>query len=630
MPVRALLMAALLAVTSAFPCLAGADDSVFGPPLPPPYATSDSPDSNTTDPAAVLSRAKVAYDQAWQLRRSGDAAGAVQVLDAALTDMHAALKGNPDLSLRQLLNDLQSRMSGLRDEAAHDLANGGKAAADSSDAPVLDQPAADVIQPQMNADVYRYIEFFTGAGRSTFERWLKRSGRYMDLFREVLRREGLPSDLVHLVFVESGFNLNARSVSAAVGPWQFLRSTARLWGLTVNQWVDERRDPEKSTVAAARYLKHLYSVFGDWPLVLASYNAGEGTILRAIKAQGTTNYWDLRLPRQTEEYVPQFMAVLAITRDPQKYGFDQLELDEPMDFDELALKGTVDLRQIARLAGCSIEDLKTLNPALLRHAAPPRDGVTTIRVPRGKAEAVLREIGDGSVSMPAVDLTVRHRVTRGETLNSIAAQYGVDPATLARQNGVSRHHPLTRGMTLTVRAGAKTGRLQAADLEPNDPRRSTAYVPPRTVRPPAQLSGHSEADGRATITVHKGETLSMIATRYDVDVDDLRSWNRLKTDHLHRGQRLKVRTGDAATPTPEMAAADSATAAGLPTLPSRRHHRGSHYVADDGTHRVVTVRSGDTLGGIARENGVSVSRIKEMNGLGSNLIRAGQRLRLPA
>jgi membrane-bound lytic murein transglycosylase D len=633
MPVRALLLAALFAAGSLIPDPVHATDGPIGPPAP--TVSEGSPaaavqDSNTSDPAAVLSRSKVAYDHAWQLRQDGDAAGAAQVLEVALSGMRLALKGNPDFSLRQQLNDLQSRMSGLRDEAQHDVDAGTRAQADSTDAPELDQPAVDDIQPQMNADVYRYIAFFTGNGRSTFERWLKRSGRYMDLFREVLHREGLPPDLVHLVFVESGFNVTARSVSAAVGPWQFLQSTGRLWGLTVNQWVDERRDPEKSTVAAARYLKHLYAVFGDWPLALASYNAGEGTILRAIKAQGTTNYWDLRLPRQTEDYVPQFMAVLAITREPEKYGFDGIELDEPMDFDELALKGTVDLRQVARLADCDFEELQTLNPALRGHAAPARDGITTIRVPRGKAEVVLQRIGDGSLPIPAVDLTVKHRVARGETLKSIAAQYGIDATALAKQNGISRHHPLRRGMTLSVRASSRAGKLQLADLEPDDPRASTDYVPPRRIRPPAQLSGHSDADGRSTITVHRGETLAKLAERYSVEAADLRAWNHLPTDRLHPGQRLKVRTGDATEIAPEIAAADSATVAALHAPPRRGRHGSRGGSGSAIAHRTVTVRSGDTLGGLAAQHGVSVAQIKSMNGLRSNVIRTGQKLRLPA
>ena len=254
----------------------------------------------------------------------------------------------------------------------------------SADAALLNQAAIEDIPLQMNSDVLRYIEFFTGAGRSTFERWLKRSGKYMELFRTVLQKEGLPPDLVHLVFVESGFNLNAKSYASAVGPWQFMKATSKLFGLNVNQWVDERKDPEKATVAAARYLKHLYGIFGDWPLALASYNAGEGTVLRAIKRQGTTNYWDLKLPQQTEDYVPQFMAALAITRDPVRYGFSEVELDDPLRFDEIALKGAVDLRAIARLAGCTVDELKELNPAVRNLSVRGDGGVTTLRVPEGK------------------------------------------------------------------------------------------------------------------------------------------------------------------------------------------------------------------------------------------------------
>ena len=329
----------------------------------------------------------------------------------------------------------------------------------SADAALLNQAAIDDIPLQMNSDVLRYIEFFTGAGRSTFERWLKRSGKYMELFRTVLQKEGLPPDLVHLVFVESGFNVNAQSYASAVGPWQFMKATSKLFGLNVNQWVDERKDPEKATVAAARYLKHLYGIFGDWPLALASYNAGEGTVLRAIKRQGTTNYWDLKLPQQTEDYVPQFMAALAITRDPVRYGFSEIELDDPLRFDEIALKGSVDLRAIARLAGCTVEELKQLNPAVRNMAVRGNDGVTTLRVPEGKSEIIMAAMQSGQ-QLPQADVTVRHRVRRSETLRTIAREYGVNANELARVNGITKKKPLKRGMLVTIpasRAALSTG-----------------------------------------------------------------------------------------------------------------------------------------------------------------------------
>jgi membrane-bound lytic murein transglycosylase D len=456
-----------------------------------------------------------------------------------------------------------------------------------------------------------------------FERWLRRSGRYMHLFRSVLQREGLPADLVHLVFVESGFNVNARSNSAAVGPWQFLRSTGRIFGLTVNEWVDERRDPEKSTVAAARYLRHLYSIFGDWPLALASYNAGEGAVLRAIKVQGTTNYWDLKLPRQTEEYVPQFMACLAISRDPHRYGFDGVELDDPMEFDEVAFRGAVDLRSIAKLADCSYDELRLLNPAVLRSAARGADGITTLRVPPSKGQSLMRKIEEGG-RLPAVNLTVKHRVKHGETLQQIANRYGVSARELARVNGIGRQHPLRSGVTLTVPASL-AGPAPAV-LAANDPRASTDYVPERTYALPASLDGHSEAEGRITVRVKRGESLKMIAQRNDCTVQDLMDWNRLSKPAVHRGQRLKVRIGDWDT---ESSARDSVEIAKLAHVRvTRRHHR-SHAASSSATHYAITVKSGDTLAAISRRTGVSVSRLKRANNLSGSQVRSGQRLRVP-
>jgi membrane-bound lytic murein transglycosylase D len=618
----------LLTLVLALSALVGFTTAGAAPmaPLIAPVATV-SGDSLAATNADRLAAARSAYQAAWAQREAGSPAAAVRTAEAALEDIHRALADDLDASTHRELVDTQAKLAGLRDAARGDAGETARKGGDAADAQVLNAPAIEDIEPQYNAEVYRYIEYFTGAGRSVFERWLVRSGRYMNLFRDVLKKEGLPPDLVHLVFVESGFNINARSVSAAVGPWQFLRSTGRLFGLTVNQWVDERKDPEKSTVAAARYLKHLYSIFGDWPLALASYNAGEGTVLRAIKRQGTTNYWDLRLPRQTEDYVPQFMAVLAISREPEKYGFDSVELDQPMDFDEIALTGSVDLRAIARLADCSFEEMKALNPAVLRHATPGRDGVTMLRVPTGKAEVILSKL-QGGAALPAVNLTVNHRVRRGETMQGIANQYHVSAQQLARANGITRSRPLKRGMVLTVPATLRSP--APATLEENDPRGSTAYVPSRSLRTPTSLDAESDAEGRAKHTVRKGETLATIATMYGVTVDDIRRWNHLTSSKVRRGTRLKIRMGDAAVASPETLAADSVRVAAL-RVPTSRRRSGTGHAAPQGPARtIVTVQAGETLGVLAQRHGTTIGQLMRANGLETSRIRAGQRLRIPA
>src|SRR6185369_6509989 len=517
-------------------------------------------------------------------------------------------------------------------------------AADADDE-VMNRPAVDDIELQMNADVLKYIAFFTGAGRSTFERWLKRSGRYMDLFRSVLQKEGLPPDLVHLVFVESGFNVNARSYAAAVGPWQFMRSSAQLFGLNVNQWVDERKDPEKATVAAARYLKHLYGIFGDWPLALASYNAGEGTVMRAIQSQGTTNYWELRLPKQTEEYVPQFMAALAISRDPVKYGFGDIEMDDPMRFDEVAMKGAVDLRSIAKLAECSYDELRELNPSARTAMLRGPNGITTVRVPEGKSELIQKNLAAG-IELPTVNLTVRHRVRRGETLRMIATEYSVNPTELARVNNLGRGRPLRRGMLLTVPASFRAPRPEVlADEE--DPRASTDYVPQRNIGLPGKIDGNSVAIERVTHTVKRGETLRSIAVQYGVTVTELKTWNHITTPGVKVGTRLRIRDRDDAATSATSAevkkdVADDTDATPVKLIAAKTHvdepvldspaGGGKKKASVDRVpaRKTHTVRAGETLLEIARRHNVSADELRKLNNLRGGHVTPGQKLLLPA
>lgn len=249
-----------------------------------------------------------------------------------------------------------------------------------------EEPATSRMPLIINELVEQEISFFTTTGRDTFQRWLIRSAKYLPLIKKILREQELPDDLACLPLIESGFNVYAISSKNAVGPWQFMIKTAESYGLTSNGWIDERRDPIKSTRAAAAHLKDLYETFRSWPLALASYNAGAARVQKAIRSAGSSDFWDLResnhIGDETRNYVPRYLAAMIISRDPAAYGFDVPDT-APFAYQEILLPGSTTLQSVADVIGSSLHELRELNPELTRPVTPPDSEGYFLRIPPG-------------------------------------------------------------------------------------------------------------------------------------------------------------------------------------------------------------------------------------------------------
>jgi membrane-bound lytic murein transglycosylase D len=397
------------------------------------------------------------------------------------------------------------------------------------------------IPVELNDAVVAYIRFFQTDAREHFSKWLSRSTRYIPMMRSVLEREGVPLDLVYLSMIESGFSAYATSFARAAGPWQFVVGTSRRYGLLSDFWVDERRDPYKSTVAAAKYLKVLKERYhGNWYLAWAGYNAGEGKIDRAIRAEKTTDFWRMMgkgrtLRAETKHYVPKLIAAALIAKHPERFGF-HVDYEQPVETESVQVPDATDLHVLAQAAGISFEQFHELNPELRRFCTPP--GGWTIKLPKGSRDAFVANYAQ----LDAKDRLsfTEHKVEKGEPIGKIARAYGVTEAAIMRTNGIKSYRQIKPGRMLVIPMSSSAhGLLAGSQLEDG---RRRGRVQGRTmtgtmvsVQPPAAGTFYK---------VRPGDTLWNIAEKFSTTVEKLRRLNGL-TGHraraLQAGQTIAVR-----------------------------------------------------------------------------------------
>jgi len=419
----------------------------------------------------------------------------------------------------------------------------------------------------LNEKVENSLAYLQTVAHNTFEKYLGRSTKYIPLMAKILEEEGVPRDIIYLPLIESGFNPHAYSYARAMGPWQFIYATGKRYGMKRNWWYDERRDFEKSTRAAARYLKDLYDEFQAWELALASYNGGEGRVRRTIKRQKTRDFWKLKLKKQTRNYVPLYMAAVMIAKQPEKYGFSPV-YEDALEWETVEVSKCMSFANIASKTGISVADLEILNPELIRGLTPPNYKNYKLRIPPDKKQIFLTSYNE----IPSEKSTnwVSHKIRRGETVSTIARKYGVSMSSIISANNLRRPYKIYVGHKLMV---PTTGGASYSS-------RASNVIP----------------DGSGSYKVRRGDTLWEIARAHGISIRSIKNANRLSSNRIYPGRKLII-----------------------PGAGEQVQASGDDY----------RVRRGDSLSKIARKYGISIQALKTHNRLRSNTIYPGMNLKIP-